>query len=46
VEAAIANVKRTLIYDHLDRCLDCVVGAVPPAERGLIDEFQAITKYL
>lgn len=46
VEAAVANAKRTLIHDHLDHCLDHVVGAVPRAERGPIDEFKAITKYL
>lgn len=46
VEAAIASAKRTLIHDHLDHCLDHVVGAVPRAERGPIDEFKAITKYL
>jgi DNA-binding FrmR family transcriptional regulator len=46
VEAAIANAKRTLIHDHLDHCLDHVVGAVPRAGRGPIDEFKAITKYL
>jgi DNA-binding FrmR family transcriptional regulator len=43
VEAAIASAKRTLIHDHLDHCLDDVVGAVPRAERGPIDEFKAIT---
>jgi DNA-binding FrmR family transcriptional regulator len=46
VEAAIAQAKRILIHDHLDHCLDDVVGAVPRAERGPIDEFKAITKYL
>ncbi|MDB5375653.1 MAG: hypothetical protein JWR00_99 [Rubritepida sp.] len=46
VEAAIANAKRTLIHDHLDHCLDHVVGGVPRAKRGPIDEFKAITKYL
>ncbi len=46
VEAAIANAKRTLIHDHLDHCLDDVVGAIPRAERGPIDTFKAITKYL
>lgn len=46
VEAAIANAKRTLIHDHLDHCLDDVVGAIPRAERGPIDAFKAITKYL
>ena len=46
VEAAIAHAKRTLNHDHLDHCLDHVVGAVPRAGRGPIDEFKAITKYL
>jgi len=46
VEAAIAVAKRTLIHDHLDHCLEHVVGAIPRAGRGPIDEFKAITKYL
>jgi DNA-binding FrmR family transcriptional regulator len=46
VEAAIGNAKRTLIHDHLEHCLDHVVGAVPRSERGPIDEFKVITKYL
>ncbi len=46
VEAAIAKAKRTLIHDHLDHCLDHVVGAISRADRGPIDEFKAITKYL
>lgn len=46
VEAAIATAKRTLIHDHLDHCLDDVVGAIPRADRGPIDAFKAITKYL
>jgi DNA-binding FrmR family transcriptional regulator len=46
VEAAIGNAKRTLIHDQLEHCLDHVVGAVPRSERGPIDEFKAITKYL
>lgn len=46
VEAAVANAKRTLIHDHLDHCLDHVVGAVPRAGRGPIEELKTITKYL
>ena len=46
VEAAVTNAKRVLIHDHLDHCLDHAVGAVPRAERGPMDEFKAITKYL
>ncbi|MDO9713672.1 metal-sensing transcriptional repressor [Paracraurococcus lichenis] len=46
VEAAIANAKRMLIHDHLDHCLDDAVGAVPHAQRGPIEAFKVITKYL
>ncbi|TDH59705.1 metal-sensing transcriptional repressor [Dankookia rubra] len=46
VEAAIANAKKMLIHDHLEHCLDHVVGTVPRSERGPIEEFKAITKYL
>ncbi|MBP0445789.1 metal-sensing transcriptional repressor [Roseomonas sp. SSH11] len=46
VETDVANAKRTRIHDHLDHCLDHVVGAVPKAKRGPIDEIKAITKYL
>jgi len=46
VEAAVVNAKRMLIHDHLDHCLEHVVGAVPRSERGPIEEFKAITKYL
>ena len=46
VEAAIANAKRVLIHDHLDHCLDNAVGALPRAERGPIEAFKTITKYL
>lgn len=46
VENAVREAKKALIHDHLDHCLDHVVGAVPRAERGPIDEFKAITKYL
>lgn len=46
VEKAITNAKRTLIQDHLDHCLEEAVGAIPREQRGPIDEFKAITKYL
>jgi DNA-binding FrmR family transcriptional regulator len=46
VEAAVGNAKRALIHDHLEHCLDDVVGAVPLSKRGPVDEFKAITKYL
>lgn len=46
VEKAITNAKRTLIQDHLDHCLEDALGATPREQRGPIDEFKAITKYL
>ena len=46
VEAAIAKAKKTLIHDHLDHCLDVTVGGLSRKERGPIDEFKEITKYL
>ncbi|WP_426955458.1 metal-sensing transcriptional repressor [Muricoccus radiodurans] len=46
VEKAITQAKRTLIQDHLDHCLEHVVGALPRGQRAPIDEFKAITKYL
>ncbi|UOM32982.1 metal-sensing transcriptional repressor [Acuticoccus sp. I52.16.1] len=46
VEKAICQAKRTLIQDHLDHCLDDVVGPLDRDQRGTIEEFKAITKYL
>ncbi len=46
VEKAITQAKRTLIQDHLDHCLEETVGALPRNQRGPIDEFKTITKYL
>ena len=46
VEKAIAQAKRTLIQDHLDHCLEDVMGALPRAKRAPIDEFKEIAKYL
>jgi DNA-binding FrmR family transcriptional regulator len=46
VEKAIAQAKRALIQDHLDHCLENVVGPLPRAQRSSIDEFKEITKYL
>jgi len=46
VEKAIAQAKRTLIQDHLDHCLEKVVGPLARERRQSIDEFKEITKYL
>jgi len=46
VESAIAQAKRTLVQDHLDHCLDEVVGELPPEQRRPIDELKLISKFL
>lgn len=46
VEKAICQAKKTLIQDHLDHCLEDVVGPLPREQRRSIDEFKEITKYL
>ena len=46
VEKAIAQAKKTLIQDHLDQCLEEVVGPLARDRRRSIDEFREIAKYL
>lgn len=46
VEKAIAQAKKTLIQDHLDHCLEDVVGPIALDQRRSIDEFKEIAKYL
>lgn len=46
VEKAVGQAKKTLIQDHLDHCLDDVVGSLPRERRRSIDAFKEIAKYL
>lgn len=46
VEKAIGQAKKTLIQDHLDHCLEDVVGPLARDQRRSIDDFKEITKYL
>ncbi|SJM33722.1 metal-sensing transcriptional repressor [Mesorhizobium delmotii] len=46
VEKAIAHAKKTLIQDHLNHCLEEVVGPLARSRRRSIDEFKEIAKYL
>ena len=46
VEKAIAQAKKTLIQDHLDHCLEEVVGPLARERRRSIDELKEIAKYL
>ena len=46
IEKAIGQAKRTLIQDHLDHCLEDVVGPLGREQRRSFDDFKEITKYL
>ena len=46
VGMAIDQAKKALIEDHLDHCLDAVVGPLGSDQRQEIAEFKAIAKYL
>lgn len=46
VEKAVSQAKKTLIQDHLDHCLDSAVENLSQDQRGAIDEFKEITKYI
>lgn len=46
VEKAVTQAKKTLIHDHLDHCLDDLGTPRSRPERGLLDDFRQITKYL
>lgn len=46
VEKAVCQAKKALIHDHLDQCLEQAVGPLDRDQRGSVDEFKTITKYL
>jgi DNA-binding FrmR family transcriptional regulator len=46
VASAVHEAKKTFINDHLDHCLDEVVGPDVRKRRAQLVEFKAITKYL
>ena len=46
VESAVAKAKTTLIEDHLDHCLDEVVGPLNAAKRRELEDIKKIAKYL
>jgi len=46
VEKAIAQAKKTLVRDHIDHCLEEVVGPLTRDRRQSIDAFKKISKYL
>jgi uncharacterized protein len=46
VENAVAKAKTTLIEDHLDHCLDALVGPMSVDQRREVEAFKAIARYL
>ena len=46
VEKAIQQAKKVLIQDHLDHCLEDLVGPLGAGRRHSMDEFREITRYL
>jgi uncharacterized protein len=46
VEKAVSEAKKTLIRDHLDHCLNDVVGDLSDAQKAAVDAFRDITRYL
>lgn len=46
VERAIAQAKKAFIQDHLDHCLEDMVGPPDRDRRGSIDGFKEIAKHL
>ena len=46
VESAIHAAKKTLIYDHLDHCLDAALQKRAQSHGASMDEFRTIAKYL
>ncbi len=43
---ALECAKGVLIHDHIDHCLEAVVGPMASREKKIIDEFKEITRYL
>jgi uncharacterized protein len=46
VEKAIQQAKKALIQDHLDHCLEHLIGPLGADQRHSLDEFREITRYL
>ncbi|MCG8546370.1 MAG: metal-sensing transcriptional repressor [Alphaproteobacteria bacterium] len=46
VEKAVAQAKKTLIYDHIDNCLEQTGEGLSRDRRRAMEEFKTIAKYL
>lgn len=46
VEKAVQQAKKALIQDHLDHCLEHLVGPLAGVHQHSMEEFKEITRYL
>ena len=46
IESAVTKAKKALIHDHIDHCLQRVVGGSARTSRESVEQFRDITKYL
>ena len=46
IERELARVKRMLIHDHVDHCLEETIGPLSLEMHRSVDEFREIAKYL
>ena len=46
VEKAISEAKRTLIYDHIDHCLDAATNGGAAPTKAALAEFKSISRYV
>jgi DNA-binding FrmR family transcriptional regulator len=46
VEKAVQQAKKALIQDHLDHCLEGLVGPLGVDQQHAMEEFKEITRYL
>jgi hypothetical protein NreA len=46
VEKAVQQAKKALIQDHLDHCLEGLVGPLDGDQRHSMEEFKEIARYL
>lgn len=46
VEKAVQQAKKALVQDHLDHCLEHLVGPLAGEQQSAMEEFKEITRYL
>ena len=46
VENAVANARKLLVQEHVDRCLEIATDHLPSRARQALREFKSISRYL